>query len=128
MPDPAGFPPIEPGEIYWANPTDTVGSEQSFDRPYVIMSRLSLNSGQTVVVVPLSTRMEKAKKQPAFCIRLPASEIIPVVGAIPSVDSVALCHQVRVFDRTRLRKKYGKLTLSAVLSVQLGLSYLFNIQ
>jgi mRNA interferase MazF len=128
MPDPAGYQPIEPGEIYWANPTDTVGSEQSFDRPFVIMSRRTLNAGQTVVVVPLSTRLEKAKKQPAFCIRIPATEIIPTVGSTPSVDSVALCHQVRVFDRTRLRKKYGKLTLTAVISIQLGLAYLFDIQ
>jgi hypothetical protein len=77
----------------------------------------------------VTTRLDKAAKYPDFCIRLPAGEIIANLGAAPSQDCVALCHQVRarVIDKSRLEQQYGKLSLSAIPAVQLGLSFVFNI-
>ena len=119
---------VIPGEIYWGEDTNAKGSEQKGDRLWLVMSRRVINGGNTVVVVPLTTNVDKANKYPDFCIRLPAGEIITDPGSSPSVVCVALCHQVRVFDKTRFRKKYGKLSLSAIPAVQLGLSYVFNLQ
>ena len=118
---------VSPGDIYWGEDIAAKGSEQKGDRLWLVMSRLTLNGNNTVVVVPLTTKTEKAAKHPSFCIILPPGEIIPDPGNKPSVPCVALCHQLRVFDKTRFRKKYGKLSLSAIPSVQLGISFVFNI-
>ena len=118
---------VSSGEIYWGQDPNSQGSEQAGDRLWLVMSRLAINGGNTVVVVPLSTKVGKAAKHPSFCIILPAGEIIVDPGSLPSVNCVALCHQVRVFDKSRFRKKYGKLSLSAVPSVQLGISYVFDL-
>jgi mRNA interferase MazF len=118
---------VHPGEIYWALDPAAIGSEQQKSRPWIVMSRKSINGGNTVVVVPLTSGTDKSKKYPAFCIILPAGEIITDIGQKPSIDSTALCHQVRVLDKTRFTDRYGKLSLSAIPAVQLGLSYVFNI-
>jgi len=118
---------VSPGEIYWGEDTNAKGSEQKGHRLWLVMSRRILNGNNTIVVVPLTTsRLEKATKHPDFCIRLPAGEIIVNLGASPSKDCVALCHQVRVIDKSRLDQQYGKLS-SAIPAVQLGLSFVFNL-
>jgi mRNA interferase MazF len=119
---------LNQGDIYWAGDTQATGSEQAKDRLWVVMSRRALNVNNTVVVVPLTTKLTKSDKYPAFCIRIPAQEQVPVIGAEPSCDRVALCHQVRVFDKSRFRQKWGRLSLSAIPSVQLGLGYVFDIR
>ncbi len=43
------------------------------------------------------------------------------------VNSVALCHQVRILDLSSLKQKIGVLNRTAVLAIQLGLAYLFDI-
>ena len=118
---------VSPGELYWGEDPNAQGSEQRGRRLWLIISRRALNANNTVVVVPVTSRIEKALKHPAFCIILPAGEIVVNAGQPPSKDCVALCHQVRVFDKTRFLEQYGKLSLSAVPSVQLGLSYVFNL-
>jgi mRNA interferase MazF len=120
-------PVVDPGEIYWGEDPTAIGSEQKGDRLWLVMSRRTLNGNNTVVVIPLTSKTEKAVRYKAFCILLPAGEILPDPGEKPSVPSVALCHQLRVFDKTRFRRRYGKLSLSAIPSVQLGLSFVFNL-
>jgi hypothetical protein len=55
------------------------------------MSRRTLNGNNTIVVVLLTSRIEKAEKHTDFCIRLPAGEIIVNPGASPGKECVALC-------------------------------------
>jgi mRNA-degrading endonuclease toxin of MazEF toxin-antitoxin module len=89
-----------PGDIYWGEDKGAVGAEQKKDRLWVIMSRRTLNGNATVVVVPLSSRVKKAAQYPGFCILLPAGEVLPDYGEGAAIDGVALCHQVRVFDKS----------------------------
>lgn len=119
--------PIAAGEIFWAEDPNATGSEQQKLRPYVIMSRRSLNDNNTIVGVPLSTKTVKAEKYPAFCILVPKGEIVVDIGEMPASDCAALCHQVRVLDKSRLRKHYAKLSLTATAAVQAGLGFVFNI-
>jgi mRNA-degrading endonuclease toxin of MazEF toxin-antitoxin module len=106
--------------------TNTVGSEQEKDRPYVIMSRNSVNDlGINVVGVPLSTQVHKAS---AYRIKLPVSEFIKDPSSDkPVQEGVALTDQIRVLDTGRLMQKVGRLSDSAIISVGLGLSFLFDI-
>jgi mRNA-degrading endonuclease toxin of MazEF toxin-antitoxin module len=101
------------------------GSEQSGLRPHIIVSRDIVNKGKpTAVGVPLTTKMEKAN---SYRVALPAGELI-ATDTYSFQNSVALCDHVRVIDTSRLRKKIGKATGTALLSVGLGLAYVFDIR
>jgi mRNA-degrading endonuclease toxin of MazEF toxin-antitoxin module len=118
--------PLDPGDIYWISLPAQGGSEQSGRRPCIVMSRRSVNTGNTVVVVPMTTNVAKAT---AWKVALPVNEIIKDLGCTSEIrPSVALCHQVRAVDRRQFDTKIGKLSQLAVLAVQLGLSYLFDIR
>lgn len=118
--------PIEQGEIYWLNLPDRGGREQCGRRPCIVMSRRSINRGNPVVVVPLTTNLSKAN---SFNIKIPANEIAKDVSSLSVVaDSVALCGQVLMVDKRKLEERLGRLSTNAVLAVQLGLSFVFDIR
>lgn len=118
--------PLDPGDIYWVTLPVQGGSEQAGRRPCIVMSRRSVNTGNTVVVVPMTTNISRAT---AWRVQLPVVEIIKDLGCNSEIKpSVALCHQVRAVDRKAFEGKIGKLSQNAVLAVQLGLSYLFDIR
>jgi len=119
---------IQQGDLYWFQPLDASGSEQSGMRPYIIMSRLAVNRNRpTVVGVPLSTNLTKAN--PYFRILLPMAEIVKDANCGSQIqDSVALCDHVRVLDVARLRQKIGKLSDTAVAGVGLGLAFVFDLR
>ena len=118
--------PIDPGDIFWITLPSQGGSEQSGRRPCIVMSRRSLNRENTVVVVPMSTNVARAC---GHKIALPETEIIKDIGCTSEIKpSVALCHQVRAVDKRAFESKIGKLSTNAVLAVQLGLTYLFDIR
>jgi mRNA-degrading endonuclease toxin of MazEF toxin-antitoxin module len=118
--------PIDAGEIFWLTIPSKGGREQEGRRPCIVMSRRSVNMGNPVVVVPVTTNLARAN---AYNIQIPAVEIIRDIGSsTPIVDCVALCGQAFAVDKRKLEAKLGKLSQLAVLSVQLGLSYLFDIR
>jgi mRNA interferase MazF len=117
---------IDPGDIFWVTLPFQGGSEQAGRRPCIVISRRSVNTGNTVVVVPMSTNVTKAS---AWKVVLPVNEIIKDVSCTTEIrPSVALCHQVRAVDRRAFESKIGKLSQNAVLAVQLGLAFLFDIR
>jgi mRNA-degrading endonuclease toxin of MazEF toxin-antitoxin module len=62
-------------------------------------------------------------------VRIPKSEIIIDIGVTtPSIDCVAICSQVLTIDKKYIENRVGKLSVNAVLALQLGLSYVFDIQ
>jgi mRNA-degrading endonuclease toxin of MazEF toxin-antitoxin module len=74
----------------------------------------------------MSTNVTRAN---SFNVLLPANEIIRDVGCTSEIkDSVALCQHVRVVDKRAFENKIGKLSQNAVLAVQLGLAFLFDIR
>src|SRR5712692_10068077 len=118
--------PVNTGEIYWITLPSKGGREQEGRRPCIVMSRPAINRGNPVVVVPMTTNKEKAS---AYNIAIPAVEIIKDVSSASTiVDSVALCGQVFAVDKRKFEDKLGNLSHLAILSVQLGLSYLFDIR
>lgn len=118
--------PIDQGEIYWIALPSQGGREQSGRRPCIVMSRTGINRGNPVVVVPMTTNLGKAN---SYNIQIPATEIVRDVSSTSTiVNSVALCGQAFAIDKRKLGDKLGKLSHLAILSVQLGLSYLFDIR
>lgn len=121
---------VKQGEIYWvfAKDLDIKGSEQQKSRPYLIVSRTSINRiGQNVVGVPLTTKLHKAN---SYRINLPVQFMVKdPASSRPLSDSVALTDHIRVLDVTRLEQpKMGMLSLTAIGGIELGLSFLFDIR
>ena len=118
--------PIEQGEIYWITLPDRKGREQYGRRPCIIMSRKTINNGNPVVAVPMTS---EKKYSNAHNIAIPANEVVrDLTSKTVILDSVALCGQVFMVDKRKLEERLGKLSLNAVFAVQLGLAYLFDIR
>jgi len=111
---------IHRGEIYYCELGVGWGSEQAHCRPVVICQCESGNrySG-TTIIVPLSS----SKKKKA----LPTHVHLAANGSLEH-DSVILCEQIRVVDRSRLREfvsSLGRAKMSevdAAISIGLGLT------
>jgi mRNA-degrading endonuclease toxin of MazEF toxin-antitoxin module len=118
---------FDQGDIYWVTLSSGQGSAQSGRRPCVVMSRRLANAaGRTVVIVPLTSKTDKAN---AYRILLPVSEMIKDVTSQSTLqNSVALCDHVRVIDKAFLETKIGRLSQNAILAVQLGLANIFDIR
>lgn len=104
------------GQIYRVNLEPTQGSEQQGTaRPCVILSITPLNSKlRQVGVVPLST---SAKALP------------PIVVSVPSagVSSVALCHQVRTIDKTRMGKHVGEISVTDMTTIEHAVRQVYGL-
>lgn len=129
---------VEHGGIYLYDPPKhsdseqsalilTSGSEQSGMRPFIIVSRDSVNKNRkTAIGVPLTTKTHKAN---SFRIYLPAGELLYWgSSAYLFKNSVALCDHVRVIDTDLLKYRIGTLSANAMPSVGLGLAYVFDIR
>ena len=118
--------PIDQGEIYWISIPDRGGREQRGRRPCIVMSRTLLNRNNPVLVVPMTTETRRAN---SYNIAIPANEIVRDVASRSTIaDSVALCGHAFAVDKRKLEDKLGKLSYNAILAVQLGLAYLFDIR
>jgi mRNA interferase MazF len=87
------------------------GSEQAGTRPVLVLQPDSPNTFlRTIVVVPFTTNLRWARFP--FCVPASAGE-----GGLLS-DSVALCHQVRVADKSRLARRLGQLPEAVIVKVE----------
>lgn len=99
-----------------------MGSEQKGDHVWVIVSVASCHRANCVVGVPLSKHMNKAG---GHLIKLP-HQFISYSANEPTLDRVALVDQIRVIDKTRLRRKIGTLSKLGISGVFQGLDRLFG--
>ncbi len=93
---------VKRGDIYYADLSPVVGSEQGGIRPVLIVQNDVGNKySPTVIAAAITSRINKAK-MPTH-IELCAKEY----GL--NKDSVILLEQIRTIDKQRLREKTGKL-------------------
>ena len=91
------------GDVWLAELSPVRGSEQAGTRPILVMQTNAINRfTTTVLAVPFTTNLRRASLP--SCVRVDAGE-----GGLTS-ESVALCHQLRVLDKTRLTKKLGEVS------------------
>jgi mRNA interferase MazF len=94
---------IRRGEIWLAELNPIRGSEQAGTRPVLILQNNSINRfTSTFLAIPLTTNLRRASLP--TCVLLPEGE-----GGLVR-DSVALCHQLRVLDSSRLIRCLGSLS------------------
>ena len=95
------------GEIWLANLDPTQGSEQAGTRPIIIFQENTVSKfTSTIITIPLTTNLRRAA--------LPTCLLISHGHGGLNQDSVALCHQLRVLDKTRLIKRIGQLDFEAI--------------
>ena len=93
---------VKRGDIYYADLSPVIGSEQGGIRPVLIIQNDVGNKySPTVIAAAITSRINKAK-MPTH-IELSAAEY----GL--NKDSVVLLEQIRTIDKKRLREKIGRL-------------------
>ena len=115
------YPSDDPsrGEIYWIDLDLTKGSEQSGNRPALIISPDFRNRQlKTVVIAAITTAIHD-----------PLSPVAPVLpaGAPLEKESAVLTFQVRTVDKSRLGGYLGRLTFQQMRAVNTGLALSFGL-
>ena len=111
---------IKRGDIYYADLSPVVGSEQGGLRPVLIVQNDVGNKySPTVIAAAITSRMGKA--------RLPTHIDIPGTGAGLTKDSVILLEQVRTIDKKRLKEKMGHLDESTMSHVNNAIQVSFGL-
>lgn len=111
---------IKRGDIYYADLSPVVGSEQGGLRPVLIVQNDVGNKySPTVIAAAITSKMGKA--------RLPTHIDIPGTDAGLSKDSVILLEQVRTIDKKRLKEKMGHLDESTMNHVNSAIQVSFGL-
>lgn len=94
---------VKRGDIYYANLSPVVGSEQGGHRPVlVIQNDVGNKYSPTVIVAAITSQISKAK--------LPTHVEISAKQFNLDKDSVILLEQMRTIDKRRLREKITHLS------------------
>ena len=100
---------IKRGELYYADLSPVVGSEQGGIRPVlVVQNDVGNKYSPTVIAAAVTSKINKAKLPPH--IELPSS-----YGLVR--DSVILLEQIRTLDKRRLKERIGELNESTMSKV-----------
>jgi mRNA interferase MazF len=109
---------IKRGELYYADLSPVVGSEQGGIRPVlVVQNDVGNRYSPTIIAVAVTSQMNKA--------RLPTHIELDTTCGLPK-ESVILAEQMRTLDKRRLKEKIGALSpkamekVNAALMVSLG--------
>ena len=93
---------VKRGDIFYADLSPVVGSEQGGVRPVLIIQNDCGNRhSPTVICAAITSRMNKAK--------LPTHVELDAIQCRMAKDSVILLEQVRTIDKRRLREHMGRL-------------------
>lgn len=93
---------IRRGDVFYADLSPVIGSEQGGVRPVLIIQNdIGNKYSPTVIVAAITSQINKAK--------LPTHVEISGAEIGLSKDSVILLEQVRTIDKKRLREKIGHL-------------------
>ena len=96
---------IKRGELYYADLSPVVGSEQGGVRPVlVVQNDVGNKYSPTVIAAAVTSQLTKAK--------LPTHIAISAGEYGLPKDSVVLLEQIRTIDKRRLREKIGELPIS----------------
>ena len=111
--------PIKRGDIFYANLSHVVGSEQGGIRTVLIVQNDVGNKySPTVIVAAITSKLHKAK--------LPTHIELNAIAYGLEKDSVVLLEQIRTLDKARLLEKIGNIgnklsEIDYALAVSLGL-------
>lgn len=106
---------IKRGDIYYADLSPVVGSEQGGVRPVLIVqNNVGNRYSPTVIAAAITSQQSKANIPTHISIASETSGL--------SKNSVVLLEQVRTIDKQRLKEKMGSISQSTMKSVDEAIS------
>ena len=111
---------VRRGEIYYADLSPVVGSEQGGVRPVLIVQNDTGNRhSPTVIAAAITSQTGKAK--------LPTHIPLSALSCGLPKDSIVLLEQVRTLDKKRLREKMGHVEERVMEKVDLAIAVSFGL-
>ena len=111
---------VKRGDIYYADLSPVVGSEQGGIRPVlVIQNDIGNKYSPTVIAAAITSQINKAK--------MPTHIELAAKDHGLNKDSVILLEQIRTIDKRRLREKIGRIDDGLMASVNNALSISFGL-
>ena len=111
---------IRRGDIFYADLSPVVGSEQGGIRPVLIVQNdVGNRFSPTVIAAAITSQKDKA--------RLPTHIQLNSTGSGLAKDSIVLLEQVRTIDKRRLKERMGSLDPGSMNQVDRALSVSFGL-
>ncbi len=111
---------VHRGDIYYADLSPVVGSEQGGIRPVLIVQNdVGNRFSPTVIAAAITSRTDKTK--------LPTHIQLNAVGGGLARDSIVLLEQIRTLDKKRLREHMGHLDEVSMSRVDQALQVSFGL-
>ncbi len=111
---------IRRGDIYYADLSPVVGSEQGGIRPVLIVQNdVGNRFSPTVIAAAITSQKDKA--------RLPTHIQLQSTGSGLARDSIVLLEQIRTLDKRRLKEHMGRLDDQSMSRVDQALEISFGL-
>ena len=112
---------VRRGDIYYADLSPVVGSEQGGVRPVLIVQNdMGNRYSPTVIAAAITSQKSKAN--------LPTHILLQRQSTGLSRDSIVLLEQVRTIDKHRLKEKMGRIEGDDMQRIDQALSISFGLQ
>ena len=112
---------IKRGDIFYADLSPVIGSEQGGVRPVLIVQNdVGNRHSPTVIAAAITSRQDKN--------RLPTHIEVQADKCGLARDSIVLLEQIRTIDKKRLGDKMGELDLNSMNKVNTALSISFGLE
>ncbi|CDE30930.1 MAG: type II toxin-antitoxin system PemK/MazF family toxin [Ruminococcus sp.] len=112
---------VKRGEIYYADLSPVVGSEQGGIRPVLIVQNdVGNRHSPTVIAAAITSQKDKAK--------LPTHISVQAATCGLTKDSIVLLEQIRTIDKRRLKDRMGALDPPSMTRVDNALQISFGLQ
>lgn len=111
---------IKRGDIFYADLSPVIGSEQGGVRPVLIVQNdVGNRYSPTVIAAAITSQSDKTE--------LPTHIKVNAVSSGLAKDSIVLLEQVRTIDKKRLKEKMGTLDNASMGAVDNALSVSFGL-
>ncbi len=111
---------VHRGDIYYADLSPVVGSEQGGVRPVpIVQNDVGNRFSPTVIAAAITSQKDKARLPTHIQVQAPDSGL--------SRDSVVLLEQIRTLDKRRLGERMGRLDEASMSRVDKALQVSFGL-
>ncbi len=111
---------VRRGDIYYADLSPVVGSEQGGTRPVLIVQNdVGNRFSPTVIAAAITSQKDKA--------RLPTHIQLNSAGSGLAKDSIVLLEQIRTIDKRRLKEHMGRLDDQSMSRINQALEISFGL-
>ena len=112
---------VKRGEIYYADLSPVVGSEQGGIRPVLIVQNdVGNRHSPTVIAAAITSQRDKTK--------LPTHIEVTASSCGLAKDSIVLLEQIRTLDKRRLKERMGMLDEASMGQIDKALSVSFGLK